>query len=526
VKNEHGLGVDPERPHLGGYVVGGDAATFFPGLWDWLVDTWQVRSVIDVGCGEGHALKFFRDRGCCVIGIDGIEQDDRDVVTHDYATGPWSIYDEDGATTRPDGLTEFDLAWSCEFVEHVEERYVPNFLATFACARYVLMTHGEPGQPGWHHVNCVVEGTPVASPDVHRAFRRRYVGDVVTLVTSGGDELTVTPNHPVATPDGWKAAGELQEGDDLVGGVGADWVRGGVMPHSDETPPLAEQVFRTLAEMHPSRVESVPTSPEEFHGDGMEGKVDVVGTDRFLADSQLASLDEQGVQQRFGGRRVRQVLLTRRGTRNQSLRSVFASPSRVQHLASASRSLLLAHDLPSASVPLGIGGHGVSVLLDDLPDDGWGDREMFRDTGERAVFAPRLQHPSLVDVKSRRLSLGSDVDASGYKVPPGRPVVSASLDGEGRKRFPREVTVKKLVGIHRSEYSGYVYNFSTTAECYWANGLIVHNCQPADYWKGALAAVGYQFDETLTAQARGFASMNTDPYNHFRRSGLAFRRYE
>lgn len=137
-KVEHGMVTDG---HLGGYVVGGDAATYYPGLWDWLVSVWEVGSAIDVGCGEGHAVSWFRERGCEVLGVDGIEQDDKDIFTHDYTTGPFQT-DED-----------YDLAWSCEFVEHVEERYVPNFLATFACARYVLMTHGEPGQPGWHHVN-------------------------------------------------------------------------------------------------------------------------------------------------------------------------------------------------------------------------------------------------------------------------------------------------------------------------------------------------------------------------------------
>lgn len=149
LKNERGWGVDEERPHLGGYVIGGDEATFFPGLWDWLVTTWEVKSVIDVGCGEGHALRFFRDKGCRVLGVDGIEQDDHDIVTHDYATGPLPVHQHVDVVTHPD----FDLAWSCEFVEHVEEQYVPNFLATFACARFVLITHGEPGQPGWHHVN-------------------------------------------------------------------------------------------------------------------------------------------------------------------------------------------------------------------------------------------------------------------------------------------------------------------------------------------------------------------------------------
>jgi len=140
---KHGMMTDG---HLGGYVVGGDPATYYPGLWDWLVDTLEVRSVIDVGCGEGHALRYFRDRGCRVVGIDGIEQDDDDIYTLDYT---------ETVLTPPPPWEQatWDLAWSCEFVEHVEERYVPNFLATFACARYVLMTHGEPGQPGWHHVN-------------------------------------------------------------------------------------------------------------------------------------------------------------------------------------------------------------------------------------------------------------------------------------------------------------------------------------------------------------------------------------
>ena len=159
---KHGMMTDG---HLGGYVVGGDAATFYPGLFDWLVETWEVKSVIDVGCGEGHALRYFRDKGCRVRGVDGIEQDDDDIVTWDYTKGPLRPQEAvtDNGPPGPDGTpawsmerwqrTEFDLAWSCEFVEHVEERYVPNFLATFACARYVLMTHGEPGQPGWHHVN-------------------------------------------------------------------------------------------------------------------------------------------------------------------------------------------------------------------------------------------------------------------------------------------------------------------------------------------------------------------------------------
>jgi hypothetical protein len=128
--------------HLGGYVAGGDPATVYPELWDWLVDWQGVRSVIDVGCGDGVALRHFEGRGCRVRGIEGVPQEHPAIMRWDYTEGAYIPGEA------------YDLAWSCEFVEHVEEQYVPNFLATFRCARLVLMTHAEPDQPGHHHVNC------------------------------------------------------------------------------------------------------------------------------------------------------------------------------------------------------------------------------------------------------------------------------------------------------------------------------------------------------------------------------------
>lgn len=133
-----------EQGHLGGYVIGGDEATYYPDLWRWLVEERRVDSMLDVGCGEGHALSFFRDLGCKVEGIDGVPQADPAISTWDFTLGPWPI--------RPD--RSYDLIWSCEFVEHVEEGYAMNFLDTFTTAPLVLLTHALPGQSGYHHVNC------------------------------------------------------------------------------------------------------------------------------------------------------------------------------------------------------------------------------------------------------------------------------------------------------------------------------------------------------------------------------------
>lgn len=130
--------------HLGGYVPGGDEATFFPDLWRWFVTEQGVGSVLDVGCGDGVALDYFASLGCSAYGVDGVSQEHPRIQQWDYNEGPLDLR----------GCYPFDLCWSCEFVEHVEERFVPNFLATFKRAGIVAITHATQGQPGHHHVNC------------------------------------------------------------------------------------------------------------------------------------------------------------------------------------------------------------------------------------------------------------------------------------------------------------------------------------------------------------------------------------
>lgn len=135
--------------HLGGYIPGGDRNTWFPRLWKWIVRELDVRSVLDIGCGEGHAIKYFRKLGCDVLGIDGSSTAIRDnvapqnVVKHDFCKGDYT----------PN--KKYDMIWSCEFVEHVDPKYLNNFLKTFkSINKYIFMTHAQPGQKGWHHVNC------------------------------------------------------------------------------------------------------------------------------------------------------------------------------------------------------------------------------------------------------------------------------------------------------------------------------------------------------------------------------------
>ena len=131
---------------VGGYQFGGDPWTYYPNLWEWLVKggdtTKRVTSVVDVGCGEGHALRYFKKLGCEVIGLEQIPQTDPHILEHNFEEKPFV----------PNST--FDLLWSCEFVEHVDESKINNLVPVFKSARRIAMTHAFPGQFGVHHVNC------------------------------------------------------------------------------------------------------------------------------------------------------------------------------------------------------------------------------------------------------------------------------------------------------------------------------------------------------------------------------------
>jgi SAM-dependent methyltransferase len=138
------------HPHtyLGGYIHGSDANTWYPELWTWLKKTFDLKSVLDVGCGEGYTTRYWQSLGCETLGIDGSPIAIRDNVVpqavrvHDFTSGAFQ-------PPRP-----FDAVWCCEVVEHIDERYVAHVLDTFAAGRIIVMTHAVPGQTGHHHVNC------------------------------------------------------------------------------------------------------------------------------------------------------------------------------------------------------------------------------------------------------------------------------------------------------------------------------------------------------------------------------------
>lgn len=321
------------------------------------------------------------------------------------------------------------------------------------------------------HPGCVVEGTRVSARELKAITRRRYSGELIVVATAAGDELTVTPKHPVLTEQGWVPADLLSVGHRIVrGGLLKGMSLGG--PGEDHRPSTVEDVWRSLS-MLP--VVSMPVAAEDFHGDGSEGEVDVIYVDRGLHSVFAAEIIEI----------LRELqLMARDDVRG-----------RLQGLGTA------ASLLPACGAPQGgaIGGGGLGAAL-------LGGHVSGANLSGLGVIPPfnaltlqgELDSAAINAILSGKGVLGdaSSVfagDFLGGKLSPSSPTSrfdpsGAEFFGEGLmvyadrgrrllNRLSGKVEFDSLVDVRRIDTtSSHVYNLHTAEGWYSADRIIVSNC--------------------------------------------------
>jgi SAM-dependent methyltransferase len=143
-KKKYTYATDEKNLHLGGNFIEGDPATFSPSAWQYLINKFNLKSVLDVGSGRGYAGQWFLEKGLSVVAIDGLHDNVANSIIpsieHDLTKAPF--------------LHVTDFVNCVEVVEHIEEAFLDNLLDTLCSGKILLMTHAIPGQDGWHHVNC------------------------------------------------------------------------------------------------------------------------------------------------------------------------------------------------------------------------------------------------------------------------------------------------------------------------------------------------------------------------------------
>ena len=348
---------------------------------------------------------------------------------------------------------------------------------------------GDAAMPPFHP-NCFPAGTPVSGAFV-AGVRMPYVGPMVILQVDSLDPLSVTPNHPVLTPFGFVAAGDLREGDDVLcdGAVSHVEILGDVASDDEhETPARIEDVFDALAARGLVRgVQRARVAPDALHGDAAcgPGHVDVVGVERELLDDVGAEQAEGGregvlvvaaVQQSRGvGDGAGRDLATRHGAATRSgpgggARSLdggavvlAGGPARALRVgASAQLDVSLAEcvdELSAADARLAREGkHGLALNVTSSQSVDASDPSTSTRVSGANVLAAR--------------AAGNATEQSRHGVPADAVLASKLLD-----RFAGRVAPRKVISVSRREnWSGHVFDLQAATGHMVAGGIVTSNC--------------------------------------------------
>lgn len=281
------------------------------------------------------------------------------------------------------------------------------------------------------HVQCL-PGDTLVSPRgrVTAASKRWFDGDLVIIEVADNLPLSCTPNHPILTGRGWVAASLLKVGDEVIGSFGREGVGGGDGQDIDR-PARIEDIAEAFFRDSQVVTTPVPVAAEDFHGDGMQGDIAIVGTDGLLLDH---------TRQPSGPQRLQHGNLLGGDVGEIALAGPSAFGLRVEGLGFAPAGLV------------GRAGHGHPMLSGRVP--------VSLKLGGRAVagdYPSAEQHPS--------------DGSAGY----------VEMLGEGQLRDPSTIEADDLIGrqitaLRHEPYSGLVYNLETTEHIYTAHSIVCHNC--------------------------------------------------
>jgi hypothetical protein len=116
-----------DKAHLGGFTEL-DLQGVSPNVWRHMIQDFNVKSVMDVGCGRGISTSWFFDHGVDILCVEGshdalhqsvLDHPETQMVEHDFSRGPWWP-----------GKT-YDAVWAVEFLEHVGLNFHFNYISTF-----------------------------------------------------------------------------------------------------------------------------------------------------------------------------------------------------------------------------------------------------------------------------------------------------------------------------------------------------------------------------------------------------------
>ncbi len=397
---------------------------------------------------------------------------------------------------------------------------------------------------------CLLGDTQVESDGIQAVYRRWYEGPVFRVHMASGYEFTGTANHPVLTPSGWFALGELQPGDELVRHDGGQNLRARGDVHVGDMPATLGEVYDALAAVG-VRIRARAGQPD-FHGDGMDGHVDIAVANRELADRVEAALGQHlgdfgfktphnRPSELLGGGRLASVDGVSPLAQDAERLQPSLDGARVQtvfgrQVAEGSAVQILSRHLVDIELELVrmveaelaiAGAQGVAGLAS-------GHSSVLQDALYNSVVHP--QSPG-----ERQLAVPSQIFSDDGVSVQIQPAQSGGF-GLGARRYPRvgeygadpscvdaqalldavdaltrPVGVDQIVRVDRLEFVGHVYNLSTergwfgVGPFYSGNTMGAMNAGRAGAFRAVAEELGQPFDKSWLATMAGPAAATTRP---------------
>lgn len=320
------------------------------------------------------------------------------------------------------------------------------------------------------HPGCVPAGSLVSAEGVLAITRRGYSGELAVVGTAAGDEVTVTPNHPVLTDKGWVPGHLVREGDYVVRRVRRHRVVGRG-PDEGHGPVLVEDVWRAVSV---SRLVRVPLTTQDFHGDGADGEVEIVWPHGYLAPVGDVSFGKPASERALVRGQLRRVLFPARGV------SASLTPGGL----AATVGRVGCSDLCESSFR----SHLCSAHQASFRSTARWDAEIQENSTDGTAFnAVLVGDGQFRETSGVILSDLSSREVAPCPAPTRFDPPTVEFSGEGRRtyaelgsgllnRLSGQIELDRVIEVRRVDYSGHVFNLHTDEGWYQSHNHIISNC--------------------------------------------------
>lgn len=327
-------------------------------------------------------------------------------------------------------------------------------------------------------------GETVVQGRFDAAYRALYDGEILEITTKHGRRLSVTPNHPVATPRGFVPASAIREGDHLFG------YEAPIEAHASSTPKRAnvdeenapariDQVFRAIEESLAGARHAGRPCANDFDGDArcFDGDVDVVAIEGALPNRAESGSNEHGKNLVFSASDVFRHAGERGQRALRDLRAAVNAPAR----GSVSGGGLSSGDGWVGGLelrPLQSFRFGPASRLDTGLEKSKADRdalhvEIVRDLLLRVASDVSRNDRCGVDGEA----LPADVMPRPLQAPPHGSLGNTEARRNRSNGLPGVVSLDEVTRVERRAWSGHVYDLQSPNGWIVAEGIVTSNCR-------------------------------------------------